>query len=350
VTALALSADERSLISFGVDGRGIRWDLEHLRMEAVYEEPDGGPVCALVLLPNGDVLTGGYGGEVSRWSPQGKCIRKYICCRASGRPARLVDPDGFIRQVDAAVLGLAASADGSMFVAATPEGPKLFDLQTGQLVRIFPGYRGWVTAVCCGPDGELLYSAGADGLLLVHQMATGKRLRTFQLSYCQSDRVMGLVAGLSVGKDYLVSASTEGNCLGCLWHAPTGRFLDSYNGLGPVFVACFSRDGRRLIIPVYDGSLWIYRIGDCGGPAVIPGDSGPVYALASSRDGRYLFSGGYDHTVRIWDLQQQSLLACLGTRGGLMPCKDFQEGCFGLSHRAISLHHKMERSRRRIHL
>ncbi len=55
---------------------------------------------------------------------------------------------------------------------------KLWDADTGQLLRTFAGHSGEVTSVAFSPDGKQLFSGGSDGTRKLWDVATGNLLVT----------------------------------------------------------------------------------------------------------------------------------------------------------------------------
>jgi len=56
---------------------------------------------------------------------------------------------------------------------------KLWDIQTGKLIRIFKGSLGQVNSVCFSPDGTIALSGSGDGTLRLWSIETGKELAQF---------------------------------------------------------------------------------------------------------------------------------------------------------------------------
>ena len=312
VTAIVPSPDGSTLTSGGSDGRAIRWNINSLAAVTVYEEGDNAPICALALLPNGELLTGGYTNSIRRWSVEGHCVHAYPGCGTSGPPTAVADPDGLVRYLDTAVFSIAATVDGNLLAIGAIDGARLVEAGTGQVLRAFHGHRGWVTAVCLSPSGELLVTGGDEGLIILHDVLTGQHLKTLEGHSRQ-------VLSLSLSKDHLLSGGADQTAR--LWHLPTARCLESFAGSGPVFSACLTQDHERAIVADFDGGIRIHAVGKQKCVATLTGHSGPVSALTLARDGTRLFSGGCDHTVRIWNLATDTACGCLGVPAG--PVKAF---------------------------
>jgi tRNA A-37 threonylcarbamoyl transferase component Bud32 len=116
------------------------------------------------------------------------------------------------------------------------------------------GHRGPVKALTYSPNGRLLASGGADGVIKLWDVATGKDQGTL-----------------------------EGH-------------------KGAVESLAFSPDGKTLASASADGTVRLWGVVSGKEKASLPGHPRGTGAVAFSPDGKTLAAGEFDGTVRLWDL------------------------------------------------
>jgi WD40 repeat protein len=132
---------------------------------------------------------------------------------------------------------------------------KLWDIDSGMLLRTFTSHGSWVNAVAVTPDGRSAISAGADNTLIMWDLAGGEYTR------------------ILTGHD------------------------------GPVTAVAITPDGRRVVSGSLDRTICVWNIADGALLFTLAGHANAVTAVAVAPDGRWAASASWDHTVRIWDLQ-----------------------------------------------
>ena len=207
---------------------------------------------------------------------------------------------------------IAFSPDGNTLAAAfvtqvifwnTTSWEKIATL-SGQSVGTTVGYNLGVGQISFSPDGEYLATANMDG------MPTIWDLDTYQ-------KVLSLVAEMLPPKG--IAYSPDGKSLATggdegivrVWDARQGTELFSVNLGGIIHRVSFSPNGAYLGAASEDGSIkvWDSMTGEI--VSTPPRQSG-MYDIAFLADGRYA-TAGQDGTTRIWDpLSGQQLLVLAG--------------------------------------
>ena len=336
VIELRYSADGTRLASASVDGSTVLLDPkdgdEVARLQGQCETN-----YAVDISPSGGtVATGCGGGDVVLWSPSSdQEIRRW--------PAHAKDVSG-LRFLSEEVL-LSSSDDGTMV---------LWDLNTGDEIRRYDGCESRAGALEMVPGGESVSLACYDGtiqfwdieggeptmveshtggMLSVAISAGGQRMATSStdgtvILWDPSARQelarlsghsgqIGSVAFSPAG-DRLASADSAGTIR--LWEAATGkelRTIRSHAVIWPVF----SPEGSRLVAGTMKGQLHVidvetgelrHELGVSGGEDDMGSKGESCWPLGFSANGGTLVSSCGDGLVRVWDMEQGTLLQTLG--------------------------------------
>jgi WD40 repeat protein/serine/threonine protein kinase len=245
--------------------------------------------------PNGRVLAScGFGGDVKLWdvaSGQELCVLKpengafdSVAFSPDGKTLAVADRGSkSVRFWDLAEkkwLGslpvgtstarLHYSPDGRMLALLHPDGAQLWDVTRRVHLQTFAGhtFRNYssptdeseaMTALAFSPDGRLLATCGRDGTAKLHDVRSGKTLRT----------LTAVPAGYSFG-----------------------------SGL---YDLAFSPDGEHLITAGTQGSLKLWEVSTGREERSLLGHSDDITCVAVSPDGTRVASGGSVVQIKVWD-------------------------------------------------
>jgi WD40 repeat protein len=139
-------------------------------------------------------------------------------------------------------------------------------------------------------------TASFDGASRIWQADTGKLLRTFALNWYVHS------AEFSPDGKSVLTGADDGRAW--LWDAETGRAIRHFptEGVGRVYVAAFSTDGRRVATEddvTFDVDIWDIASGAL--LATLRGHNEYVYSIAFSPDGTRIVTASGDRTARIWN-------------------------------------------------
>ena len=252
-------------------------DLSTGRAEALRSKNDGS-AQELAISRDGSVLLIADGSRITVWDDSAQSIVREW---ASGAKTTAITVDGVGR------LALSGGSDG----LAT-----LWDVQTGQCLRVLEGHGDEISDVAITADGAWAATGSADGSVRLWDVSTGRCERIFA---ARAGRVAAVAFGqraCSVAAGYQ-SGELRLWDVGDNWPRWVSRTLGSV-----VRRVVFSSDWR-----------WLFAvIGTGGGISVIEGESGRVDRtlplsgdasyVAIRPDGLQLVATGRDRRLHLWEL------------------------------------------------
>jgi RNA polymerase sigma factor (sigma-70 family) len=324
--AVTFAADGKTLVSAGVDGTLRFWDLDtgremrRRRLEGAVPAPD---YLFVARAPDGRAIAGWHGPNLYVWDgTTGRLLRR-IDARTL-RPWRFaVSPGGkaiaavpdprsnpvidvwdvdtgaerLVLKDHKAADNLAFSPDGTMLASASLQtGVRLWDVQTGAVLRSFPGP---CETVAFSPDGKRLAAGRPNGTLRIWDVAGGKELNSL------ADPAQNGLSTMAFSPDGRLLAA-GGMRTTVVWdlttHQVRHRLADHWGGW-----LVFAPDGKILASSGGSGiRLWEVRSGK---RLLAPtGHEEWITSLAASANGRFLVSTSGDKRC-LWDPGTGRLLA-----------------------------------------
>jgi WD40 repeat protein len=205
-----------------------------------------GPVSAIAMLPNGDLLSGGPEGALLTW-------------RNGQVKSRLPAHQG-------AITALAMSRDRTHWLTAGGDKiVKLWSADKQKPIREFKGHTGPVTSLAFSKESTWAASGSGDRTIKTWNLATGKEIATI----ADHSESVNAVA-ISPDERWIASASDDAAIR--LWPVKAGK-------LDP--------DRDQIILEGHKKS---------------------VLCLAFSADGKTLLSGSQDQTVKVWDWAKEKAI------------------------------------------
>lgn len=236
--------------------------------------------------------------------------------------------------------GYTRGKDGAM-------ATRLYDFESGELVRLLEGHRGGVNALAFSPDGRRLVSSGGvdDNTAIIWDVASGRRVQqlkghtdiifalavtpdskrlvtgsddtTLRMWDMESGRQLALMTGHKFDIERALDISPDGKLIASgdmggeirLWDGETGAFLRTLaKQNGRVGILRFSRDGTRLVSACAQNCRQDYRarVWDvASGKELLQyeGHDNVVASASISPDGKLVATGGgNDHSIQVWEL------------------------------------------------
>ena len=292
-------------------------------------------VNSLSVSPDGQMIVSGSndttvrlwrsgGAPISTWqtsgrvravafSPDGKTVATANVAGETSTIALWNVADGKVRlkiDVPDSISSIAFSPNGAFLAAGGHDGTaKIWNVQSGRLLRTLTGHQGWVNAIAFSPDSRTLASASEDGTVKLWDVVKSRMIR----SLARSAPIYS-VAFSPDGKSLAAAGDTlpDGNAALMLWDLAKGDAANSTAQIleghrAPVSQISFSPDGKSLVSASGDATLRLWRTRDGALIQTLKGHDSAVLTAHFSPDGSTLFSGSADKTVRSWDIRSLQL-------------------------------------------
>lgn len=278
ITSLALSPNDRKLVSGSLDRRVILWDLftgEPLQEYGSNSER----IMAVALSPDeSQILCGSMDGEISLWDV------------ASRRPVFSQKRHGL------SVYTVAFSPDGRRFLSGSwDRNLILWDRATCLPLQTMWGHPNGIFSAAFFPDGNRAVSGSWDGTLIVWDLATGRPKQSMlghdglKTVACSSDGV------------HLLSGHWDGTFV--LWDCESGRQVWVNRGhRHPIYAGAFLPEGNVIATGSDDGTLVLWNTDTKESVLSLRGHKTGVRAAAVSRNSGYMTSGAEDGSIALWDI------------------------------------------------
>jgi WD40 repeat protein len=147
------------------------------------------------------------------------------------------------------VLSAAVSPDGRLALTGSDSGTvAVWDLATGEQLRLLKGHRWAVTSVAVSPDGRLALTGSEYGTAAVWDLENGEQLYEFEGS---GDTVPS--AAVSPDGRLALTGSDRGTTV---WDLRTGQSLTTLSLDSPVRCVVWAPNGRSFLAGDDGGNLY----------------------------------------------------------------------------------------------
>lgn len=294
---LALSPDGRLLASIKsrltVEVRDVRTRQVVHELPPEKQPPDGWIVTSLAFGPDGKRLAVGRFGPSFLWELATNDL-KPLTTRPNYSPPR----------------DLVLSPDGTLFAGGTEASQgkvgaiHLWDAMTGKSIRRFPENSLPLTSLAFSSDGKLITTGGTSARVLTYDPATGTPHEP--LDSPNDD----LTAVAFVPMTHLAAVGRADGTIG-LWDLDGRQLVHTFRGhQGAITALVFSPDGKTLFSSGLDRMLYLWDMATRDPIGTLPGSAGRKWdRLLLSPDGRTLYGSSRTGPYQVWEAASDAEVA-----------------------------------------
>ncbi|KAG2737747.1 WD40 repeat-like protein [Suillus brevipes Sb2] len=190
-------------------------------------------------------------------------------------------------------------------VTASNKTLRLWDLETGVVLKKMEGHSNWVNALAVSGDGQIIASNDMSGELIAWHGETTRASITQPITEDSDDsKIMTLITSVDFSPDGTVLATSSMDHMVKFWCTRTWQMQGESINYGTSVINCFrySPSGELLAIAT-DDNIQIYDPGTKECIASVKGHTEFNLSLAWTPNGTRLLSAGDndDPTIREWD-------------------------------------------------
>lgn len=302
VRAVAFTLDGKSVATAGDDGVVRTWDAKTGKPLDDFTAHKG-PVAQLVAGPDRLLVSLSEDKSAILWDANPSWQLAGVLGPAPASPLDLA-PSPFVSRV----LSLAFSPDGKLLATGGGDPSRsgevlLWNVETKAFVKALPdAHSDTVFSIDFSRDGKWLLSGAADKFVKVHDVETGKLVRSFEGHTHH-------VLGVSFKADGSRIASAGADNAIKIWNVETGeqhRTIQNYSK--QVTGIHFIGASDNTISGSGDKTVKMHRANDGGNYRGFGGPTDFVYAIACTRDETIVAAGGEEGALRIWNGQNAQVL------------------------------------------
>ncbi|MEW6251842.1 MAG: PKD domain-containing protein [Planctomycetota bacterium] len=219
----------------------------------------------------------------------------------------LTDPIAQPERQQGPVRAAVFSPNGANVLAGGDDGLiRLYDVNTGGLLRVYPGTGAGVTALAFDPSSATFAAGYADGTLVRRDLGSETITQAFTGKHTVS------INAVVFSPDGTLLLSGDNGGLAVLWNAALGTAVFDYNhGAAAVYDVAFSpTNPQRVATASADNyarawstvnGLLAQEFGPVFNNGVqVAGHSAAVRSVTYSNDGTLLLTAGADRLIKIW--------------------------------------------------
>jgi hypothetical protein len=233
---------------------------------------------------------------------------------SSGDEDRLLSLTGHTGPVSTVAFSTTASL---IAAGSSDKSVMIWDATSGLLRQTLSGDSEAVYAIAFEPNGRRIVSAGKDGIIVIRDTDTGRRMvRPLRPEMTYGWDVLPAVLSLAISPDGTRIASGYADGTVKIWSDSSGVLLHILPGHSDAVTSVlYSPDGRTIVSGSLDGTVRTWDAESGQQLRVLKVQSGQqILAVTISPDGKRLAAAGSDDTVVVWNATNFQQLRVLATQ------------------------------------
>ena len=188
------------------------------------------------------------------------------------------------------------SPDGRYILTGSYDNTaKIWDVSSGNVLSTLSRQNGAILAVAYSPDGNFVLTGSDDNTAKLWDASTGKEVRTF----AGHEGVVRDVA-FSASGDYVLTGSDDATAK--LWDLTTGEEIYTFKGYArAIYSVAFSPDDKRIVVGGRgEAHAVVWDIESRERVLILAGHRSTVHDVAFSNNGYFILTGSFDNTAILW--------------------------------------------------
>src|SRR6476661_7958818 len=171
---------------------------------------------------------------------------------------------------------------------------KLWNLENGQEISTLKGHSGLIRSLAFSPDGETLVSGSSDHTIRLWNLKIKQEI-------CTLTGHSNLIRSVAISPDGETIASGSCDKTIKLWSLKTRQEICTFTGHSEsVYSVAFSPDGQIIASGSRDSNIKLLNLKTGQEIRTLKGHSATVNSICFSPDGNTLVSGSNDGSIKIW--------------------------------------------------
>ena len=199
------------------------------------------------------------------------------------------------------------SPDGTMVVTASwDKTSKIWDVETGDVLADLIGHTSWITSACFSPDNKRIVTTSYDNLAKLWDVETGKLIAD----------LMGhtsFVVSAQFSPDDSTIVTASGDYTAKIWNAKTGKLVADLKGHNESLnSAMYSPDGQFIVTASNDTSALVWNAQTGKLKLNLTGHSASIHSAHFSPNSQKIVTASGDSLCLIWDVETGKIISSLG--------------------------------------